>query len=95
MKTWVYACAFAGLLALLGLTLAGHALHWGLAAALSIAAAKVLLVAIYFMHLNASSSTVRSTAVAGLIFIAILMLLTLSDYSNRGASTAPSRSHFL
>lgn len=83
MKTLGYTFVFAGLLALLGLTLAGHAFHWGIAAALCIAAAKAALVGVFFMHLNISSNAVRSAAVAGLLFLAILMFLTLNDYTNR------------
>src|SRR5438034_11316291 len=89
MKTLTYALVFVALLALLGLTLAGHALHWGFEAALLIAAAKAILVAIFFMHLNASSNTVRAAACGGLVFLAVLMALTLNDYSTRGDLALP------
>ena len=83
MKTSTYILVFAALMALLGLTLAAHALHWGIGAALTIAGIKAALVGIYFMHLNLSSNTVRAAACAALLFLAILMTLTLNDYTSR------------
>lgn len=74
---------FAALLALLGLTVGGHFLHWGIWAAMLIAGLKAALIAIYFMHLKVSSNTARVAACSGLVFLAILMSLTLNDYAMR------------
>lgn len=79
----MYVAVFAALMTLLGLTLAGHFLHWGLAAALLIAACKALLVGFYFMHLRFSSRVVQCAACVGLIWLALLVVLALSDYATR------------
>jgi len=58
---------------------------WNFAVAITIAAVKASLVAWYFMHLSQSSSLTRLFAVAGLIWLVILLTYTLSDYFTRGA----------
>lgn len=58
--------------------------NWGPVAAMSVAAAKAALVMIFFMRLNAEDSLVRVFAVAGIFWLAILFLLSLSDYLTRG-----------
>jgi cytochrome c oxidase subunit 4 len=57
---------------------------WNAPAALSIAAAKGLLVMVYLMHLRAASNIVRLFAAAGFFWFAILVALSLSDYLTRG-----------
>jgi len=78
-----YILIFAALMALLALTLAGHFLHWGIAAALFIAVCKALLVAIYFMHLRLSSRIVQVAASVGVIWLLLLITLSMSDYLTR------------
>jgi cytochrome c oxidase subunit IV len=51
--------------------------------ALAIAAAKVSLVVLYFMHARYSSRLTRVVIGAGLGWLAILLTLTLSDYLTR------------
>ena len=51
--------------------------------ALAIAAAKVSLVALYFMHARYSSRLTRVVIGAGLAWLAILLTLTLTDYATR------------
>jgi cytochrome c oxidase subunit 4 len=83
--TYLRTCAV--LLALLALT-------WGIAytdlgafnliVALGIAVAKAFIVALFFMHMKASSRLLHLAAVSGLIWLLILIALTLSDYATRG-----------
>jgi cytochrome c oxidase subunit 4 len=78
-----YLAVFAALNAFLGLTVLGHYLHWGILAALLIALCKAVLVALYFMHLRYSSRVVQVAACIGLFWLAIMITLTLSDYTTR------------
>lgn len=76
----------AALLVLLGLSIASSEMNWGeigFLMAMSIAAVKVVLVALFFMHLRISSGAARLFAGAGLFWLAILMTLTLADYFSR------------
>ena len=82
----LYVRIWAALLALLLLT-------WGLAeinlgpfnvvAALLIALAKMLLVILFFMHVRYSSRLTWLFVLAGFIWLAIMVDLTLSDYLTR------------
>jgi cytochrome c oxidase subunit 4 len=57
---------------------------WNIVAALTIAGAKTLAVALYFMHLRYSGRLTVLFAGAGVFWLAILFALTLSDYISRG-----------
>ena len=76
--------------ALLGLTLltTGAAFvdlgAWNNVIAITIAVAKALLVATYFMHLRHSSRLTLLVAGAGIIWLAHLMMFTFADYLTRG-----------
>jgi cytochrome c oxidase subunit 4 len=52
--------------------------------ALGIAIIKVLLVALFFMHIKGSSPLLRLAATVGVIWLLIMLSLTLSDYFTRG-----------
>lgn len=52
--------------------------------ALTIAMAKALLVVLFFMHVKYSTRLTALTAVAGLVWLVILIALTLNDYLTRG-----------
>ena len=52
--------------------------------ALAIAMTKALLVVLFFMHVKYSTRMTALTAVAGLIWLGILIALTLNDYLTRG-----------
>jgi cytochrome c oxidase subunit 4 len=52
--------------------------------ALSIAAAKMMLVALFFMHLRHSSRLTRLVVIGGLGWLAILLVFTLADVFTRG-----------
>jgi|tagenome__1003787_1003787.scaffolds.fasta_scaffold18345047_1 cytochrome c oxidase subunit 4 len=53
-------------------------------AALTIAVAKMLLVILFFMHVRHSTRLTWLFVIAGFVWLAIMIDLTLSDYSTRG-----------
>ncbi len=87
----VYLVVFAALLVLLALTVAVALVEHpvaGLAIALAIASAKALLIGLYFMNLRWESPVMRPAAVAGLVWLALLMGLSLCDLMTRGGPPA-------
>jgi cytochrome c oxidase subunit IV len=58
---------------------------------LVIAAIKVALIAVFFMHLGRSDAVVRIAAVAALFFLLILAFLTFGDILTRPSQPAPWR----
>ncbi len=82
-----YFTVFATLLALTGLTTTVAFFDLGLwnpVVALTIAVLKGSLVVLFFMHLKYSSRLVWVIAGAGLFWLGIMFVLTLSDYATRG-----------
>lgn len=85
----IYFRTCAALLALLALT-------WGVAyidlgsfnliVALAIAFTKAIVIALFFMHIKGSNRLLHLAALAGLMWLAILIALTLSDYFTRGSN---------
>jgi cytochrome c oxidase subunit 4 len=74
------------LLLLLGLTIGLAFLplgRWNLVAAMAIATAKLILIALYFMHLRYSGRTFWVFAGAGFFWLVVLIGLSLSDYLTR------------
>lgn len=61
----------------------------GVALNLAIAAAKALLITLFFMHLRYSKRLNWLAAGAGFFWLIILFSLTLSDYLTRGWLFAP------
>jgi len=59
--------------------------------ALGIAVGKMLLVALFFMHVRYSTNLTRLVIVGGMVWLAILLLLTLIDFGTRGAIGVPGR----
>jgi cytochrome c oxidase subunit 4 len=59
--------------------------------ALVIACCKMLLVALFFMHVRHSTKLTRLVLVGGLLWLAILLLLTLGDVMSRGWLGVPGR----
>jgi len=57
--------------------------------ALAIACSKAALVILYFMHVKYSPRLVGMVVVVSIVFLAILFLITLSDYWTRGGLGAP------
>ncbi len=75
------------------------ALTWGLGyvnlgvfnlvAALAISFAKMILIALFFMHLKTENRMLHLAAAAGLLWLALMFTLTLADYLSRGLVAMP------
>ena len=50
---------------------------------------KAVLVVLYFMHVRYSSRLTGVVVVSGFLWLAMMILLTLSDYLTRGWSALP------
>ncbi len=88
----VYFVVFAALIALTIVTtlVAGIDLGPGnIVAALLIAMCKASLVVLFFMHLRWSSPLMKLAGAAALLWLAILIALTLSDYRTRQWTPSP------
>jgi cytochrome c oxidase subunit 4 len=59
--------------------------------ALGIAVTKMLLVALFFMHVRYSTSLTRLVIVGGMLWLAILLLLSFVDFGTRGAIGVPGK----
>ena len=58
---------------------------------MTIAAAKAVLIVLFFMHLNYRHHLTWIVSVASLLWLAILLALTLSDYLSRGWLDIPGK----
>src|SRR5438067_9371692 len=84
-KVYVWTCI--ALLVLLAVTWAVAYVDLGpfnLIVALAVALAKAIVIALFFMHIKGSTRLLHLAAVAGLMWLLILISLTLSDYFTRG-----------
>ena len=52
--------------------------------ALTIAAGKMLLVALFFMHVRHSTKLTKLVVLGGLLWLGILLSLTMADFATRG-----------
>jgi cytochrome c oxidase subunit IV len=89
----LYVTIFLALLLLTGLTTGVAFIDLGsynTVAALAIAAAKMLLVVLFFMHVRYSSGLTKVIVLAGFFWLAILLTFTLSDYFTRHWTPMPS-----
>ena len=89
-----YALVFAGLIVLTVATTAVAFVDLGpfsVVVALTIAVCKMLLVALFFMHIRHSSKLTKLVVLGGLLWLAILLILTMSDFVTRGALGVPGR----
>jgi cytochrome c oxidase subunit 4 len=59
--------------------------------ALAIAVCKMLLVALFFMHVRHSTKLTRLVLLGALMWLGILILMTLTDFSTRGVLGVPGR----
>jgi cytochrome c oxidase subunit IV len=59
--------------------------------ALSIAVIKMLLVALFFMHIRHSTKLTRLVVVGGLVWLMILLLLTMTDFATRNMIGVPGK----
>jgi cytochrome c oxidase subunit IV len=88
----IYYGVYGALLALTLLTVGVAYLDLGpmnVVAALGIAIGKALLVMLFFMHLRSSSHLTWIVAGAGVIWLAHLLIFTLSDYLTRDWLVVP------
>jgi cytochrome c oxidase subunit 4 len=82
-----YLLVFAALIVLTFTTVAAASIDLGplnVVVALTIAAGKALLVALFFMHLIHAPHRTKIMAAAGILWLLILIGLTLSDTLTRG-----------
>ena len=89
-----YLLVFAGLIVLTVLTTAAAFVDLGPLStfvALAIATAKMLLVALWFMHVRHSSMLTRLMLIGGLLWLIILLGFTMADVMTRGALGVPGR----
>ena len=83
-----YVLVFIGLIVLTLVTTAVAFVDLGpfsVVVALGIAACKMLLVALFFMHIRHSTKLTKLVVVGGLLWLGILLTLTMSDFTTRGA----------
>jgi|SRR5215471_3940494 len=59
--------------------------------ALVIACTKMLLVALFFMHIRHSTKLTRLVVIGGMLWLMILLLLTLTDFATRGILGVPGK----
>ena len=59
--------------------------------ALAIAVCKMLLVALFFMHVRHSTKLTKLVILGGLLWLVILLVLTLADFNTRGWVGTPGR----
>jgi cytochrome c oxidase subunit 4 len=81
-----YLGVFATLMVLTGLTGWAAFQHlgvWNTPVALAIAVTKALLVALIFMHLRYSPKLTAFVVIASVLWLAFLILITVSDYVSR------------
>jgi len=77
---------WAALMALLALTVGAAFLPIGMAkpwVAYAIATAKVMLILWFFMEMRRESGLARLATIAGFVWLAILIMLTATDYLTR------------
>jgi cytochrome c oxidase subunit 4 len=92
LKTYVF--VFLGLIVATLLTTAVAFVDLGafnVAVALGIATAKMLLVALFFMHVRHSSNLTKLVLVGALLWLAIMLGFTLADFQTRGWFGVPGR----
>jgi len=66
--------------------------RWNIVLALAIAVTKMTLVILFFMHAKYSPGRTKLVIASGFFWLAILLALTLADYTTRHPE--PSRSQF-
>ncbi len=89
-----YVLVFVALISLTILTTAVAFVDLGpfsVVVALLIAVCKMLLVALFFMHIRYSTRLTKLVVTGGLVWLAILIVLSLSDFTTRGWLGVPGR----
>ena len=59
--------------------------------ALAIAVVKMLLVALFFMHVRHSTALTKLVLAGAILWLAIMILMTLADFHSRGWMGVPGR----
>ena len=93
VSTKVYFLIFVILIALTALTTAVALVDLGplnTVAALAIAVTKATLVVLFFMHMKYNPPLMRLVLVAALFWLAIMLALTLGDFSTRAWTGIPA-----
>ena len=88
----IYLYSWIALIGLLALTLGSAFIPMGIMNSvvnLAIATMKVLVVAVFFMHLRHASALLRLAAGIGLFMLALLTGLSGADYATRHIAPAP------
>jgi cytochrome c oxidase subunit 4 len=89
-----YVLVFLGLICLTVITTAVAFVDLGafsVVAALVIATCKMLLVALFFMHLRHSTQLTRVVVLGGMVWLGILLVVTFADYGTRLWMGVPGR----
>ncbi len=89
-----YVLVFLGLISLTVITTAVAFVDLGafsVVVALVIATCKMLLVALFFMHLRHSTQLTRVVVLGGMVWLGILLALTFADYGTRMWTGVPGR----
>jgi cytochrome c oxidase subunit 4 len=89
-----YLLVFAGLIVATIVTTAVAFVDLGpfsVVAALAIAVVKMLLVALFFMHVRHSTHLTRLVLAGALLWLAIMIFFTLADFGSRGWIGVPGR----
>jgi len=89
-----YVKVLLGLLVATGVTTAVSRVDLGpfsTVVALGIACVKMLLVALFFMHIRHSTKLTKLVVLGGLLWLAILLLLTMTDFATRGILGVPGK----
>ncbi len=89
-----YALVFVALLVLTFLTTFASTRDLGAlntVVALGIACMKMILVALFFMHLRHSTTLTKVVVGGGLMWLAILLVLTMSDFVSRSWLPVPGK----
>lgn len=82
-----YYFTFVALLVLLALTVVAAMWDlgvWHFPTAITIAVAKAVLIAAFFMHVRHSAALIKLAVAAALLWLGILFTLSLADYLSRG-----------
>jgi cytochrome c oxidase subunit 4 len=91
-RTYFY--VFAALIALTAITTLVAFVDLGpfsVVAALTIAVSKMLLVALFFMHIRYSPRLTQLVVGAGLLWLLILIVLSMGDFATRGWLPVPGK----
>lgn len=94
VPTRTYYMIFAALMALTLITVAVAFIDlgaWSTPIALAIASTKAILIVLYFMHIRYTPGLTKIVLVAGLLWLAILILGILDDYMTRGWLPIPGK----